>query len=284
MAAPPCPCYGAAFIFPRLEHSYTQIHFRFCSPSNYHLHRRLIAPAARRSRRKWDSNAETFRTNFTFRDGDEDEEEEEEEDSSDSLDDIWIFKALKSYGLVFPAIYMSTLLATGPKAVLLAFAVPVVQAFISLAFEKLSGGTRKKKPKRKYRVKRKASPNTVKNDVMEEDMQVGSQDSRVKRVYESWMVADDGSVNKGGQDIQNFAGWDDLTGAETTKRPHRAERNPAEGNGKLRTEGGRSDRERNTREGDSRLSTEGRRSDTPLLLRLMIAIFPVLGSWSKLFW
>lgn len=303
MAAQPCLCYGAATIFPRTLYSCNRSYFRFWIPSSYNLHRRLIAPAARRNRRKWDSNAETFRTDFTPQDDDE-EEDEDVDDRSGSLEevmaDIWSFKVLKSYGLLFPAIFMSSLMATGPKALLMALAIPVGQSIFSLAYKIFLGETRKKKPKWKSRVKRKTSPETVKNDVVEEETQVGSGKSRDERKYESWVV--DGT---GGQDTQNFAGWDDLTAAETIKRPYRAERSAAEGNGKLKTEGRRSDSKRNTTvgngmlrtdgrrrrdskrnatEGNGRISTEDRRSNAPLLLRLLIALFPIIGSWTKLFW
>ncbi|GLU08262.1 hypothetical protein SLE2022_251850 [Rubroshorea leprosula] len=275
MAAQPCPCSGAALIFPQRQNSYHHV-LRLGCLSFSRLHRRLRPQAARqsrRSRRNWDSNAETVRTeSFSFNPQSDDEEEEDEDGSSGSLeeviDSLWSFKVFKSYGLLFPAIFISALLATGPKALLMALAFPVGQSIFSLAFEKLSGGT-KKKQKRRARKRRKTSSNTVKNNQMEREVQVDDQDSRDGKGYQSRMATDNGSVNKGDQYAPNFGGWDDLTGTESVKRPYQVK------SGK---------RKATKSKGKGKLSMEGRRSDAPLLLRLLIAVFPFLGSWTKLFW
>ncbi|GKU85637.1 hypothetical protein SLEP1_g275 [Rubroshorea leprosula] len=104
---------------------------------------------------------------------------------------------------------------------------------------------------------------------MEREVQVDDRDSRDGKGYQSRMATDNGSVNKGDKYAPNFGGWDDLTGTESVKRPYQVK------SGK---------RKATKTKGKGKLSMEGRRSDAPLLLRLLIAVFPFLGSWTKLFW
>ncbi|CAN6725871.1 unnamed protein product [Malus baccata var. baccata] len=236
-------------------------HFIFQNPlPSTHLSR-SYAPSYRR----WDSNAETIRSQrfgFNFRDkgnreedaGDDEEEEyyeysrskgtnkrrwwsdessEMEEESSggileDAIDSFWILKVFKSYGWAFPAIIASLLLSTGPKAFLMALALPLGQSAFSLLFEKLWGRTRSR-PKHKSRTRRRRKPfassfGKAKTD--DKERYVEDQETSDRSMgYQSWVPM---------------------------------------GKGKL------SRRERN--------------SDTPLLLRLLIAVFPFLGTWTKMFW
>ncbi|OIW07670.1 hypothetical protein TanjilG_07712 [Lupinus angustifolius] len=167
----------------------------------------------------------------------------------------------KSYGWTFPIILASWLLASGPKAFLMALALPLVQSALALAFEKLWGQT-KGKPKRKYRMRRK-SRSMNGNGVVEEPDE--NQNTRKgKTGYQSWVVENNGSVDQGSQEAPSFGGWDDL------ERP--ATRSSRVMNGlsqRMPTEGGR-------------FSRRERKSDKPLLLRLLIAIFPFLGTWTKM--
>ncbi|XP_024194745.1 uncharacterized protein LOC112197994 [Rosa chinensis] len=255
--------------------------------------------------RRWDSNAETIRSKtfgFSFRDrrnGDEDEEEDdddyEEEDDygyntskgkkkknkrrwwsdgpsemeekpvgvlEEAIDSVWIFKVFRSYGWTLPFIIMSLLLSSGPKAFLMALALPLGQSVLSLAFEKLWGRTQRR-PKHKSRMRRKPSATSeanVKRD--EEETYDEDQETNNKKMdYQSWVVGNDVSVGNSGEDASKLGGWDDLERMESEKRQSRRK---SRGKGKL--------------------SRRERISDTPLLLRLLIAVFPFLGSWTKIFW
>ncbi|XP_050374237.1 uncharacterized protein LOC126791797 [Argentina anserina] len=246
--------------------------------------------------RRWDSNAETIRSKtfgFSFRDKrsrDEDEDEYEEDDEfgydtskegkrkkrrwwsemedgpfevvDQAIDSVWIFKVFKSYGWAFPFIIISLLLSSGPKAFLMALALPLGQSALSMAFEKLWGRTRRR-PRRKSRMRRKpsaASEAGVRMDDEEAYDEYQETDDK-KMGYQSWVVGNDASVDNSGEDATSLGGWDDLERMQFERRQSRRKST-----------------------GKSKLSRRERNSDTPLLLRLLIAVFPFLGSWTKIFW
>lgn len=181
----------------------------------------------------------------------------------EAIDSVWIFKVFRSYGWTFPFIIISLLLSSGPKAFLMALALPLGQSALSLAFEKLWGRTQSR-PKRKSRKRRKPSATTEANAKMgeKEKYDEDQETSKEKMGYQSWVAGNDVSVDNGGQDATSLGGWDDLERMKSDRR--QSQRKPRGNKGKL------SRRERN--------------SDTPLLLRLLIAVFPFLGSWTKMFW
>ncbi|KAL6194660.1 hypothetical protein ACLB2K_035741 [Fragaria x ananassa] len=252
--------------------------------------------------RRWDSNAETIRSKtfgFSFRDKRNQDEYEEEEDDyeeeedygystskgkkkkrrrwwsdgpsemeegpsgvlEEAIDSVWIFKVFKSYGWAFPFIIISLLLSSGPKAFLMALALPLGQSALSLALEKLWGRT-ERRPRRKSRMRRKPSATSEASVKMDEEETYNEdQETDNKKMdYQSWVVGNDVSVGNSGE-MSSLGGWDDL---ERMQFERRKSRRKSRGKGKL------SRRERN--------------SDTPLLLRLLIAVFPFLGSWTKIFW
>lgn len=237
---------------------------------------------------RWDSNAETVRDrkfNFNFRgkgaeDDYDDEEEygkkrrwwwsdeppEFEDDTSwtweEAIDGIWIFKVFKSYGWTFPIIIVSWLVATGPKAFLMALALPLGQSALALAFEKLWGRD-KSKPKRKSRMRRKSSASTVSGSKVEEEPGETQGRRKGKTSYQSWV--DNGSFGRDKSSAPSFGGWDDLDRAGPTTRSSRV----ANGSERFAEEKGK-------------LSRTVRKSDRPLLVRLLIALFPFLGSWTKM--
>ncbi|CAL0303165.1 unnamed protein product [Lupinus luteus] len=239
---------------------------------------------------RWDSNAETSSPrNFSFNNfkrkssSQKDQDQEEEygrkrrwwSDEAESplfqeegnggweevIDALWIFKVFKSYGWTFPIIVASWLLASGPKAFLMALALPLVQSALALAFEKLWGQT-KGKPKRKYRMRRKSR--SMNGNRAAEEPDENQNTRKGKPGYQSWVVENNGSVDRGSQKAPRFGGWDDLETPAT-----RSSRVMNGSSQSMPTEGGR-------------LSRRERKSDRPLLIRLLIAIFPFLGSWTKM--
>nr|KYP56567.1 hypothetical protein KK1_002810 [Cajanus cajan] len=165
----------------------------------------------------------------------------------------------KSYGWTLPVILASWLLASGPKAFLMALVLPLGQSALALAFEKLWGQP-ESKPKRKNTTRRKPRRSAR----VEEEPE---QNQKTRKGYQSWVVENNGSVDSGGRgEAQtSFGGWDDLERSRPATKSSRSmngsQRKPMEG---------------------GRLSRRERKSDTPLLLRLLIAIFPFLGTWTKM--
>ncbi|KAB1219386.1 hypothetical protein CJ030_MR3G001131 [Morella rubra] len=195
-----------------------------------------------------DSNAETVGSSQKFSSKDEDVEDQDSEfgfgrsrgrnkkrrwwsdDNSSSpemeegpagifeqaIDTFWILKVFRSYGWVLPAIIVSLLLSTGPKAFLMALALPLGQSALSLAFEKLWGRTQRR-PKQKSRMRRKPSASTTEKEDQDE-----SQETREGKVgYQSWVVGNNGSIPNGGRDTQNLGGWDDLVRSGSPRRASR---------------------------------------------------------------
>ncbi|XP_028054312.1 uncharacterized protein LOC114258541 [Camellia sinensis] len=176
------------------------------------------------------------------------------------IDSIWIFKVFGSYGWLLPAIVISLLLTTGPKAFLMALALPIGQSTLTLAFKKLKGITQNN-PKRKTKTKKSQRANTVSDvELEEEDEEESGGTRKVARGYQSWLSRDDAST---------FGGWDELDRLKefdmgSSRRSARTGRS-----GRTRTEKGK-------------FSGRVRKSDMPLLLRLLIAVFPFLGSWTRM--
>ncbi|XVE81971.1 hypothetical protein DITRI_Ditri15bG0109400 [Diplodiscus trichospermus] len=286
-AAKPCPCSSFMFFTHNSKnHLHNLIHFPFCPLSHSPLRRRFSLYATgdstrnRRRRRKWDSNAETIRAkSFRFNPQNDDDDEEEDDGYDEemassvileeAIDNIWILKVFKSFGWTLPVILISLLFATGPKAFLMALAVPFGQSAITLAFQKLFGRSQSKR-KRKARVRKKTKKgtrSTARNVKMDEAVNDGQTRRKGTKDYQSWVVSDDGSVNEDDQGATSFGGWDELDEMGSTRMSSTV----ASGSKRTTNENGN-------------LSMKESKREEPLLLRLLIAVFPFLGSWTKLFW
>ncbi|XP_077249512.1 uncharacterized protein LOC143889214 [Tasmannia lanceolata] len=262
------------------------------NPVNPRIEREhLIRCSSRRTGPYRDSNADTVRTGrFRFRDETLDEEDEgfrgrekrnwwsddstELDEDSDLFDqqpwdNIWFFKVLKPYGWMLPAIIISMLLTTGPKAFLMALALPLGQSALSLAFDKLWGKARGG-PKPKAKTRRKPFARASSDIEWEMGEEEENSESKGMPGYQSWVATDNGVVEKGEKGVDqrrpSFGGWDELDrrGAAAKGPTRRAPR----------TVGGQK---------KGKLTRRGRNRDVPLLLRLLIAVFPFLGSWTKIF-
>lgn len=172
-------------------------------------------------------------------------------------------QVFKSYGWMFPIIIISWLVATGPKAFLMALALPLGQSALALAFEKLWGSDNSK-PKRKSRMRRKPTASTARGAKVQEEQEETQRSRKGKTTYQSWV--DNGSAGSDKQSAPSFGGWDDLDRAGTKTRSSRGAKNGSE---RLTEEKGK-------------LGRAVRKSDRPLLVRLLIALFPFLGSWTKM--
>ncbi|KAJ4841887.1 hypothetical protein Tsubulata_014248 [Turnera subulata] len=196
------------------------------------------------------------------------------------IDGLWILKVFRSYGLTLVPIIISLILATGLGAFLAVFTICLGLSALIYAIDKLLG-RRQSEPKRNVRRKERpssrTSPYTWVDDKEEQEEEEEGEEEWENMGYQSWVVDENGSVSKDGENAPQFGGWDDIDGLGSVPRPAhtsgRQRKTPSE-NGKL-SETGR----------ESGMFTKtGRESDTPLLLRLLIAVFPFLGSWTKMFW
>lgn len=179
------------------------------------------------------------------------------------LNSFLTMQVFKSYGWTLPIILLSWFLSAGSKAFFMALAIPLGQSALALAFEKLWDWNESKR-KRKYRTKRKRG--NVNNTRVEEEPEEENQKTSTRKAgMQSWVVENDGSVDSGSRSAPSFGGWDDLERARPRTRRSQAKK----GSQRMGMEGGR-------------LSRRERKNDTPLLVRLLIAIFPFLGSWTKM--
>ncbi|CAA7393189.1 unnamed protein product [Spirodela intermedia] len=284
---------------------------RFFSRSGPPPRPRILCPCERRSDdggggAAWGSNAEGVRRErFRFSDmkgGGSDggpEEPEEEggrwsgkrgwwwsdelydggEEDADLLDDepeqpwdnIWIFKVFRAYGYLLPAIIASLLLASGPKAFLMALALPLGQSVLSLAVDKLwgssaggsgAGGRRQSRSRRKKQSDGGAAG--FRRRSSEEEKGSGF---RAREARRPWAAPEGESAAS----AQDYGGWDELSSlggwtpgkGAVSRSPSQAAAPPPP-----------------VRKG--KLSRRERGGEVPLLLRLLVAIFPFLGSWTKI--
>ncbi|KAA8527835.1 hypothetical protein F0562_035296 [Nyssa sinensis] len=287
LAYPPFP-----LIAPQQSRPWNPINPIPSLSSHLHHHHHIIYTRYRR----WDSNAETFRNqNFNFTsqynndDGDDDDEDnsfrrkrkrwwsEDLPPDLDSgvgvleefIDSVWIFRVFRSFGWMLPFIIAPILLATGPKAFLMALAVPIGQSAFSLAIEKLLG-RKQKNAKRKAKTKKKPRARSAGNVELEQEEEERQGTKKRKMGYQSWVAGNDISADNSNQDEPGFRGWDELdrrrefdngSGSMSARAAGKSQRTPSE-KGKL-----------NKRVG---------KGEMPLLLRLLIAVFPFLGSWTKM--
>ncbi|PHT38549.1 hypothetical protein CQW23_22122 [Capsicum baccatum] len=221
---------------------------------------------------KWDSNAESIK-NQNFSQLDEEEEEELDEDGildqgaqvfEEYIESIWIFKVLWSYGWALPPIVLALLVTGGPKAFLMALAIPLGQSTFSFAIQKMLDTTQNK-PTRKSKTKkrRRAAPTSSKANFWR---RAGSSKTRKRKTgYQSWVPNNDVSASKDDREVSKYGGWDELDQETESKSSAQSSAETS----KIPMEKGK-------------LSSAEAKSDTPLLLRLLISMFPFLASWTKL--
>ncbi|XP_031098199.1 uncharacterized protein LOC116002241 [Ipomoea triloba] len=225
--------------------------------------------------RRWDSNAETFRTqNFNFNE-DEDDEEEDDDDGEggffdfidEFLDSIWILKVFQSYGWTFIPILLSILISSGLKAFLMALALPVGQSVLTFSFQKL-WAVALNKPRRKNK-KRPRNRTPINNNVRRKGQRPSTRNGKTGYRPGTTRVYDSPSRND--QDAPTFGGWDELIDQrrDFNMEPPMTSPRPSVGPSRTATEKGK-------------LNRSGRENGAPLLLRLLIAVFPFLSSWTKM--
>ncbi|XP_071736319.1 uncharacterized protein [Rutidosis leptorrhynchoides] len=210
--------------------------------------------------RGWDSNAETFRTrNYDFEDDDFDDEEDTNQ-WLDILEDFIDVQAFRSFGWMLPAIISSLLLTSGPKAFLMALAIPIGQSALSMLFQTVWGRPKNRTRRQNRNNKKQPRPQPRAASYVDiEDEEEYEKEKKKTAAYQTWVAEDGGSSDKKSSGTSSsFGGWEDL---DRKSKPSR-------------------NRKRNTTK--SKMSRREGRSETPLLLRLLIAVFPFIGSWTRM--
>ncbi|KAH6773864.1 hypothetical protein C2S52_003219 [Perilla frutescens var. hirtella] len=180
----------------------------------------------------------------------------------------WVFKIFRAFGWMVPAVAISLLMGSGPNGIIMALALPLAQSAISLAADAMWGRadeTPRSKSKRKKRPPFTGSPGRTR--VKKEETR--TQMRKEAGSYKSWFEGNNVSAEKESRNRhQNFGGWDELD------NPVRANKDPSVAHIKQEEE----------RRADETFKISRRtKGDTPLFMRLLIALFPFLGFWTKLF-
>ncbi|RWR96034.1 hypothetical protein CKAN_02539900 [Cinnamomum micranthum f. kanehirae] len=179
---------------------------------------------------------------------------------------LWLVQVFRSYGWMLPTIIISMLLATGPKAFLMALALPLGQTAISLAVDKLWGTTRDA-PRRTSKARKKPFARAASPAGREDSMSYS--DGKERSGFQSWVETVDEVVEKDANPHGlRFGGWDAL------------DRRGESSNGSASQTKGKSPRLQPEKKG--KLTRGGRYTGVPLFIRLLIAVFPFLGSWTRI--
>lgn len=156
-------------------------------------------------------------------------------------------QVFRAVGWMVPAIALSLLVGTGPNTIIMALTLPLAQSALSLAVDTLWG--RPNNSKHKSRTKRRPFARAANT--------AGMRKKNVKN------TGNEASFRMGETSTGNFGGWDELDEevplvAKTQKENEQSQQKKG------------------------KLSRTVRKKDKPLVIRLLIAVFPFLGSWIRL--
>ncbi|XP_010549642.1 PREDICTED: uncharacterized protein LOC104820758 [Tarenaya hassleriana] len=210
----------------------------------------------REKKRMWWSDCDEVYDDFGF--GFDDWEEDDDDGELLPM----VFEVFRAFSWMVAPIGISLLLGTDSNAGLMALAVPLVQSILPLVIDK-AWSRPSIRPVRRTRGTTFSRSATVgytrsSNNRQEENLagiNLGG--------YNSWVVGD---ADPSSTDSR-YGGWDDL---DTQKDIKYAPENPSSENGRPKLPYKR------------KVSRPWRVRDKPLLLRMLIAVFPFLGSWTKL--
>ncbi|OEL17233.1 hypothetical protein BAE44_0021749 [Dichanthelium oligosanthes] len=123
-------------------------------PVSSSLRRRssTAATSSRAARRKWWSDPEPNQQDYGYSSLEEEEDDDYEDGdeaafpglggAGELFDEPWFSKVFKTYGFLLPVMLVSMLVATGPKAFLMAMAIPLGQSAISFLLDAIWGRRR----------------------------------------------------------------------------------------------------------------------------------------------
>ncbi|CAO2183289.1 unnamed protein product [Urochloa humidicola] len=313
----------------------------FSSGSAHERDSATASKSSRAARRKWWSDPEPDQQEYGYSSLEDEEEDYEYEDESgfpgfggagELFDEPWFSKVFKTYGYLLPVMLASMLVATGPKAFLMAMAIPLGQSAISFLIDAIWGR------RRSDRDDRWRSPFEEEEDYPDDttDFATGGRGNRYnssssyyegrrnQHSYQSWVcndfagaVANDNNSTKsssseggeGKKSSGNFGGWDEILNDDNVATQDKRRRSSfsagntdysktrpavtgeentkgyAAGRGAGQGLGAPPERMRmRQRRGMPRTAGLGstRYKQSPLLMRLLVAVFPFMGSWFRL--
>ncbi|XP_059308212.1 uncharacterized protein LOC132059583 [Lycium ferocissimum] len=222
----------------------------------------------------WDKGTESgFGSSKRIWLSDDDDEYDDEEEEARFVDGFgamegsigfaWVIKVFRAFGWMLPAIIMSAVLGTGTNTIIMAITLPLAQSALSLLMDAFWGWS-DEGPRSKYKKKKRRYARAASNPGIRMGKGQNTRNGKGVRDYQSSNGASD---RKNSGSNLNFGGWDELDnhGMEREqKKP--VNRRPAQPRQLT----------------DGKLSKRIGRRETPLLLRLLFAVFPFLGSWTKL--
>ncbi|CAA7049435.1 unnamed protein product [Microthlaspi erraticum] len=194
--------------------------------------------------------------------GDNVEDDDDDDDGSGDIDlwkileeivdNVWILKAFKSYGYLLPFIILSLFFSTGPKAFLISLGVAIGPSLLFFAFQKLIGWDKRRR--------RTSMANQFGIEEEEDEMEI-TRSSRVR--YNPSQARN--NVNGRGINTEmasKFGGWDELDRLGNISGQPRSEpkNKPVRKRKKIRRE----------------------EAAEPLLLRLLVSLFPFLSSYTNM--
>lgn len=284
-------------------------HFLILSP--YSLHNLFLNPCktlqnpkfsskfrcSSSSRPNWGSNSDAFksrrfefeeefgrrkkRRNWWSDDDDDDEEDDDDmgfgfwEEPSTAID--WFSKIFGAFGWMIPAIMISTLLGTGSNSLIMAVVLPLGQTALSLVMDKFWGDPPSSRFRSRPRSKsRPRSRSRSRSARAANPVNGGARAARYRPRpasggYQSWGTATNSSAKNGGRSGSKFGGWDELD-QQVPSSANFTERQSQKVN--VLQHGGYTE--------TGKLSTRIYR-EKPLFIRLLVAVFPLLGSWTRFF-
>ncbi|XP_047087490.1 uncharacterized protein LOC124699195 [Lolium rigidum] len=236
-----------------------------------------------------------------------------------AFDEPWFAKVSRAYWYVLPLILASMLLATGRQAFLLAMAVPLAQSAASFAIRAFSSTFGRSQEEyhdddddyySDYRSSgweesgehefKSTSYSTKYRDGRSQQQHSWAKDdsSEVSETSEEPDDTDVFSASSSNTSRTSFGGWDELVGAGDDQYTGRSKRpagaapppdaataadNAATDAGAARSVGWRrKPQPETTTRRRPRSRAAARYTQSPLLMRLLVAVFPFLGSWFRI--
>ncbi|XP_048536760.1 uncharacterized protein LOC125515367 isoform X2 [Triticum urartu] len=224
--------------------------------------------------------------------------------TSHGLPSILWRQVFRVYGYVLPVLLASMLVTTGPQAFLMAMAIPLAQSVLSFAISKIGSFGRRRRDEEEYdddgyyysdygsggweaeEQYRSNSSSTYRGDSSTTSSRYQQQQ---QESADSHPTAEPGDINgttgtatRSESGSISFGGWDELEEGDDRRRSSRwsAGASPVD----TATAGGAvgTSRPPATRRRRSRGAAAARYRQAPLPMRLLIALFPFLGSWFRI--
>ncbi|KAL0402548.1 UNVERIFIED_CONTAM: hypothetical protein Slati_4284700 [Sesamum latifolium] len=181
--------------------------------------------------------------------------------------ELALLQMFRAFGWMIPAVIISLLLGTGPNAIIMALALPLAQSALSLAAEALLGRA-DEPPRPRPKSKKRPFAGATNRTRVRKEKEVRTHKGKEAENYKSWVDANNVSTKNEKHKHQRFNGWDELDNQPRVDKEPRVA----------------SVKSTNKPRGQEAVKISRRtKGDTPLFMRLLIAMFPYLGFWTKLF-